>query len=308
MKKNALELATILSVGMLAGCGAANGALAATETPAADKETTAAVTEVVEVAEAAAEGIVTEAAALTEEVKAENDIVFMGGLYAVSETCDMNLALFKSAGEPVAIVEIPCEGILYYGEYTTEAAKTEDGTEYTLITVEDHQFGYYFDDEYTGILVDEDGNVYNAKSMDESFAMDMVAATLYGSNDEDVMPSAEEMVAAVLADLVYEGGLVAEGDESDLAVAFYRYQDDPLTLVYENGTIVEYGYNYNVTDATLEDGTKYSDMTIGAVECGYYFFEDGSGIVVDADGNKYDAVAMDEDKAIELVTRTITGE
>ena len=97
MKKNALELATILSVGMLAGCGAANGAPAATETPAADKETTAAVTEVVEVAEAAAEGIVTEAAALTEEVKAENDIVFMGGLYAVSETCDMNLVKKISA-------------------------------------------------------------------------------------------------------------------------------------------------------------------------------------------------------------------
>ena len=306
MKKNALELVTILSVGMLAGCGNAAEAPAASATQVAEIAPTEVKTEVVAVTEAASEAATTEATVLTDETAATDDIVFMGGLYAVSETCDMNMAFFKSAGEPIAIVEIPVEGILYYGEYTTEDAKLEDGTEYTIITIEDHQFGYYFDDEYTGILVDEEGNVYNAKAMDESCAMDMVATTIYGAEDE--MPSAEEMVATILADLVFEGGLVTEGDDCDLAVAFYRYQDDPLALVYENGTIVEYGYNFSVEDAELKDGTKYSDMTIGEIECGYYFFEDGSGILVDANGNKYDAEAMDEDLAIELVTRTITGE
>ncbi len=303
MKKNALELATILSVGMLAGCGSA------AEAPAANAAETPAETEVVAVSETATEGLATEASVLAEETTETDGIVFMGGLYAVSETCDMNLALFESSGEPVAIVEIPVEDVLYYGEYETEAAKLEDGRDYTVITVEGHTFGYYFDDEYTGILLDEAGNVYNAKAMDESFAMDMVNTTINGAGyDDEAMPSAEEMVAAVLADLVFEGGLVADSDDSDLAVAFYRYQDDPLTLVYENGTIVEYGYDYTVTDATLEDGTKYSDMTIREVECGYYFFEDGSGILVDENGNKYNAVAMDEDLAIELVTKTIAGE
>ena len=302
MKKNALELATILSVGMLAGCGSA------AEAPVANAADTLAETEVVAVSETASEGVTAEASVLAEETTENDGIVFMGGLYAVSETCDMNLALFKSSGEPVAIVQIPVEDVLYYGEYTTEAAQLEDGRDYTSITVEGHTFGYYFDDEYTGILLDEAGNVYNAKSMDESFAMDMVNTTINGIGDDDEMPSAEEMVAAVLADLVFEGGLVSDSNDSDLAVAFYRYQDDPLTLVYENGTIVEYGYDYTVTDATLEDGTKYSDMTIREVECGYYFFEDGSGILVDENGNKYDAVAMDEDLAIELVTKTIAGE
>ncbi len=303
MKKNALELVAILSAGMLAGCGNAAEAPAANAEPVAEAAATAVESEVVAVSETASEETASEAAVLN---GAAGEIVYMGGLYAVSETCDMNLALFESAGEPIAIVEIPVDGILYYGEYTTEEGKLEDGRDYTVITVEDHQFGYWFDDEYTGILLDEEGNVYNAKAIDESCAMDMVAATMCGTEDE--MPSAEELVAAVLEDLVFEGGLVAEGDDSDLAVAFYRYQDDPLTLVYENGTIVEYGYNYSVEDAELKDGTKYSDMTIGEVECGYYFFEDGTGILVDANGNKFDATAMDEGLAIELVTRTIIGE
>ena len=302
MKKYALVMATILSVGMMAGCGSHTEAPVTESVPV---EETVQSTETDAVTEAAPADTTPSATIVNENEN--SDIVYLGGLYAVSPTCDMNLALFQSAGEPVAIVEIPAENILYYGTYTTEDAKLEDGTEYTLLTVEDHKFGYFFLDEYTGILVDEDGNVYDAKAMDESFAMDMVNTTINGSG-EDEMPSAEEQVAAVMADLVYVGGLAADGDESDLTIAFFRYQDDPLTLVYENGTIVEYGYNYTTEDAVLEDGTAYTAMTIGTTKCGYYFYEDGSGFVVDGNGNKYEAYPLEEDTANDYVRITIVGE
>ncbi len=114
---------------------------------------------------------------------ADSEVVYMGGLYASDEECDANIALFKSSGTPIVIIQ---EGEnIYYGEYTTEDAKLDDGTEYTKITVEGKTYGYHFDVDAsgnvdaatTGIIVDQDGKAHYAKQLDESVAMDMKEMT-----------------------------------------------------------------------------------------------------------------------------------
>ncbi len=106
-----------------------------------------------------------------------NQVVYMGGLYANDGESDINLALFKSAGTPVVVIQ---EGEhYYYGEFTTEEAKLEDGSEYIKITVEGKTFGYHFDDEtaMSGFVVDQDGKSHTAVGLDESVANDMKKAT-----------------------------------------------------------------------------------------------------------------------------------
>ncbi|MCR5543998.1 MAG: hypothetical protein K6F55_07590 [Eubacterium sp.] len=108
---------------------------------------------------------------------ADNEVVYMGGLYATDGESDMNLALFRSSGTPVVVIQ---EGKnYYYGEFTTEDAKLEDGTEYVKIYVEDKVFGYHFDDEtaMSGFLVDENGKSHKAVGLDESVALEMKQAT-----------------------------------------------------------------------------------------------------------------------------------
>ena len=105
-----------------------------------------------------------------------HDVVYMGGLYARSETNDMMLALYKT--DDKSVVVITEFGNIYYGNYVTEDAKLLDGTQYTKITVQDKTYGYYFYEDLTGILVDQDGNKYEAKKLDESVATDMLMSAL----------------------------------------------------------------------------------------------------------------------------------
>ena len=105
------------------------------------------------------------------------EVVYMGGLFANDGKSDINLALFKSAGNPVIIVQ---EGAnIYYGTYETEDAKTDDGKEYTKVTVEGKVYGYHFDedDETSGFVVDQDGVAHRAIILDESVANDMMNET-----------------------------------------------------------------------------------------------------------------------------------
>lgn len=102
--------------------------------------------------------------------------VYMGGLYARSETNDMMLALYKSEGEPVVVITE--FGKTYYGSYITEDAKLADGTVYTKITVQDKTYGYHFNADLTGILVDQESNKYEAKQLDVTVATDMLISAL----------------------------------------------------------------------------------------------------------------------------------
>ena len=108
---------------------------------------------------------------------ATEEVTYMGGLFANDGKSDINMAFFNSSGLPVVIIQ---EGEnIYYGEYVTEDATLDDGTEYTKITVEDKVYGYHFDDEdeTSGIVVDQDGVSHSAIKLDESVAADMKAET-----------------------------------------------------------------------------------------------------------------------------------
>lgn len=112
---------------------------------------------------------------------ADDDVVYMGGLYASDEVCDVNIALFKSAGHPVAVIT---EGEnIYYGEFEEEESTLKDGSYVTMITVEGKTYGYRFDQDdngefgSTGVIVDQDGNEHFAKWLDESVAIEMKAET-----------------------------------------------------------------------------------------------------------------------------------
>ena len=62
-----------------------------------------------------------------------------------------------------------------YGTFTTEDATTADGTSYTQIFASENKtYGYYFNEDLTsGILVNADGQAYDALTLDETVARDL---------------------------------------------------------------------------------------------------------------------------------------
>ena len=109
---------------------------------------------------------------LSESTPARDEgLVYMGGLYSHDGKSDMNLALFRKDGVPVVLVQ---EGDkFYYGDLETEEATLEDGSTYNKFSVEGKTFGYRFDEESTGVLMDENGDLHDSLELDESVAQDM---------------------------------------------------------------------------------------------------------------------------------------
>lgn len=103
----------------------------------------------------------------------EMNATYMGGLYARSETNDMMIAFYKVSDTPIVVVTEFEK--MYYGEYITKDVELFDGTKYTAITVQNETYGYHFNDDMTGILVDRDGNKYEAKEIHISVAADMLS-------------------------------------------------------------------------------------------------------------------------------------
>lgn len=111
-----------------------------------------------------------------EELARHLNITYKGGLYAKDEKCDLNIAFFDSSDTDIVIVTVGED--LYYGPYTTEEKTLKDGTKYDAITVEGKTFGYKIKEDSTGVVVDEEGNSYEGKTLDVSAAMDMVRRTV----------------------------------------------------------------------------------------------------------------------------------
>lgn len=205
MKKKFLS---VVALGILASALCACGADNAQE--ATEEATTEATTEAVDAAE-----------------DENNEIVYMGGLYAADGQSDINLALFKSSGTPVVIIQ---EGSnIYYGEFITEDATLEDGREYVKITVEDKVYGYHFNDDMTGFVVDQDGKAHEAKELDESVAMDMQKET--------------------------EGTADASANEADNGEwpygPYYYTGNDPIEQTVFHYISDELGKNYDESDVTI---------------------------------------------------------
>ncbi len=188
MKKNVIAsilVATMISAMAMVGCGSQQAQEVAEQATEQVQEATEAVSEAQEAVADAAEAV----SAVAEEVEEydpeaeleaiKETLVYMGGLYISDPENDLMLSLFKNDGLPVAVVTK--KGDVYYGEFTTEDGKLEDGREYVKLLVDNKEFGYHFhleDGDEDSFLVDEDGTVYPAKDIDESVAYDMVLKTL----------------------------------------------------------------------------------------------------------------------------------
>ena len=107
--------------------------------------------------------------------EAADPVVYMGGLYSHDGKSDMNLARYKSSGMPGAIVQIGDK--IWFGEMTTEEATLDDGREYISLKVENDTFGYHFNEDGTGFLIDNEGEIHDSLELDESAAEDMKALT-----------------------------------------------------------------------------------------------------------------------------------
>jgi len=103
--------------------------------------------------------------------------------------------------------------------------------------------------------------------------------------------------------LTYMGGLYVNGNpHTDMELAIFRNNTgDVIYAIYELGRH-DYGA-FATKDATTADGTTYTQILASENKTyGYYFNEDlTSGILVSADGQVYDALALDETVARDLM-------
>ena len=166
MKKKLAVLTVGMSLALLAGCG--NAAADANSSAASSA---AVESSVVESATAGNDDVVDPKAEF--EALKEN-LIYQGGLYVSQPDNDLQLALFRNDGEPIVLVSKLDS--FSYGLLETEDGKLEDGTEYVKVKFENEgkSFGYIFNEDMSGFLIDEDGTKIEAKELSEEAALDMV--------------------------------------------------------------------------------------------------------------------------------------
>ena len=125
---------------------------------------------------------------------------------------------------------------------------------------------------------------------------------------EDEMPNPEEELQAVQDSLVFMGGLKTADDAAKkIDVCMFRNEQGDIIYIYNDGDIFDYGM-FTTEEAKTDDGRTYEKLIGTMGEYGYYFNEDlVSGIIVDSEGNVYDAVELDEAASRELVSKTLGG-
>ncbi len=193
----------------------AKDAVAAVESSVSDAA--AAVEASVSDAVAAVEGSVSEAEAA---VEGATEHVYMGGLYISEPDNDLMLAMYREPdGDLIGLVTK--QGETWVGDFTTEDAKLEDGTEYSKMLIDGAEFGYHFDVEGDGAvaggkLIDEDKKVYDAKPLDESVALEMIAANF-------VADEADAEGTSYFTKGVYS---FAEDETGAIVDLFYVFEDE----------------------------------------------------------------------------------
>jgi hypothetical protein len=118
-----------------------------------------------------------------EEIKAvQATLTFMGGLKTKDDAAkSIQTAIFRNDQGDVIYIYAEDGTVHDYGMYTTEDAKTADGREYAKVVGGMGTYGYYFNEDLTsGIIVDQDENVYDAVELTEDDARAYVAQTLGG--------------------------------------------------------------------------------------------------------------------------------
>ncbi len=112
--------------------------------------------------------------------------------------------------------------------------------------------------------------------------------------EEVVEEAVEEEVAEAVSDITYVDGFYANDGSNDFIIAFY--ENAPGDVCYLSDGTNEVLAEYVVEDATLDDGTAYYLVTVGATQLGY--IDDGDNVaIIDTDGNLYAAAHLSEEEA-----------
>lgn len=289
MKKRIMTLAIagVLSMSILAGCGAEAPAETVVEEPTTEATEEAEATEEVEATEEA------EATEATEEAEA----VFVDGYYANDGETDMILAFFEVGDADIAYVS---DGEAEFcSAYTVEEAETEDGDAYLLVsfTDVDAQLGYIDNGDGDYYLVDEDGNVYAAAQLTED-EVDAIYSFLQSGDDSEAEASD--------AEYTYDTGFYVTDGSSDAVICFFVGADG-TQVAYVNDGESEVFAEYDAEEAELEDGTPYAVITVGDVTLGYY--TDGEDdYIVDCDGNVLAAAELSEAEADAILEAVATAD
>ena len=326
MKKKVIALCIgLMSTALLAACGNSE---AQTQEPAAEtaeaegtetEDMTAEVAAPEETAEAETE---TEDASDTTQDSAtlgnqetfdslKQALVYMGGLSVADR--DLQFAIYKNNDSGDVVVYLKKQGVLDNGSLETTDATLSDGSEYQKFDLNGREYGYYFNEDLSGYVVDE-GNKYDGKELSEKDALKLVEEAVTGYVSEDNTETAEVNDASedpegefekVKENLAYMGGLYISDPKNDLQMALFKNDGLPIVIITKLGN-VWYG-EYTTEDAKLDDGTEYTKILINDSEFGYHFNDDMTGIMIDEDGKKYDAKELDESVALDMVKKTITG-
>ena len=122
------------------------------------------------------------------------------------------------------------------------------------------------------------------------------------------MPDPEEEIQNVQDTLTFMGGLkTADDADKAIDIAMFRNENGDIIYIYEEDGSLDYGM-YTTEDTTTDDGKQYAKIEGRLGTYGYYFNEDlVTGIIVDTEGNVYDAVELDEAGAREYVSKTLGG-
>lgn len=124
----------------------------------------------------------------------------------------------------------------------------------------------------------------------------------------DEMPDPEEEIQKVQDTLTFMGGLkTADGADKAIDIAMFRNENGDIIYIYEEDGSLDYGM-YTTETTTTDDGKEYAKIEGSIGTYGYYFNEDlVTGIIVDTEGNVFDAVELDEAGAREYVRKTLGG-
>ncbi len=122
------------------------------------------------------------------------------------------------------------------------------------------------------------------------------------------MPNLEDEIQKVQDTLTFMGALkTADGADKAIDIAMFRNENGDIIYIYDEAGNLDYGM-YTTETTTTADGKEYAKIESSIGTYGYYFNEDlVTGIIVDTEGNVYDAVELDEAGAREYVSKTLGG-
>ncbi len=296
--------AAAMAMSLLAGCGGSKEAAA----PAAEETKEEAPAETTE--EAPAE-TTEEAPAADESASGEFTLLDVDesmvdvGAYGTSEDgLELVFTMFTGPDQNKYVSLLTFDnanntGDVICGTYEAKTEVDEDGDEWTYFDGTDVYTGDSFSlgccerpDTGEVAFFDENGTVIDGKIISSAETINYMGSAVALLQGADVDGGEAETSDA--SDVSYVDGFYANNGSEDFMIFFYESADGDVA--YINDGTQEAFAEYTVEQQTLDDGTEYLLVTVGATQLGY--IENGSEIyLVGEDGSTYAAERLTEDEA-----------